>query len=530
MNNALGLANGAGVSEETSASPTFSGDWFYENYAADGGGGINLSSASILLLTSSFADNIGASSDGFGGSAMYVSSGNLNVSTDNFSYNTQTNSATVEVIDSSGTITGCTFLNNFSTGQTSGLLAEGGSPTVTRCSFVNNAYGGLEFTQDGGGAGVNGSISSCYFSGNTSIKPGAALYVYGSKTLISQSIFSGNTATGTTTNGEGGAAYFGNSSTINLVNCLFDKNTATTSGGALFDDNKTNCTMYNCTFNVNSSSAGTGGAMYVNGATLTQFNTIMYGDTAAATPELAVAGTLTVSVEYSDMAGSYIGTGNLNETPGWVNSGGSNYYLLPNSGLIGKGTASGAPTVDLAGNPRINPPSIGAYEQQVTNPANITFTPTSGPIGTSVAISGTGFLPGASVYFNGTQATSVVVNGATSITAVVPTGATTGPIKVTTVNGSGTSAASFTVTAPVVPTVKSLAFSPSNDRARWIDDWHGDTHQPRAARRCADYDHRGRVCLRAVRDCRRLNDRHIRCDLHVERLRRHVHVHSELQQ
>src|SRR5207253_4479078 len=72
------------------------------------------------------------------------------------------------------------------------------------------------------------------------------------------------------------------------------------------------------------------------------------------------------------------------------------------------------------------------------------FTPTSGPIGTNVTITGVGFGGATAVKFNVTNATSFTVNSDTSINAFVPNGATTGPISVT-ANGTGTSSTNFTV-------------------------------------------------------------------------------------
>ncbi|MEI7833503.1 MAG: IPT/TIG domain-containing protein, partial [bacterium] len=69
----------------------------------------------------------------------------------------------------------------------------------------------------------------------------------------------------------------------------------------------------------------------------------------------------------------------------------------------------------------------------------------TGPVGTVVTITGTN-LTGATVKFNGTVAT-VTDNTTTSLKATVPTSATTGKITMTTVGGTVTSAADFTVTA-----------------------------------------------------------------------------------
>jgi hypothetical protein len=78
------------------------------------------------------------------------------------------------------------------------------------------------------------------------------------------------------------------------------------------------------------------------------------------------------------------------------------------------------------------------------------FTPTSGPVGTVVKITGTGFTGATAVSFNNVNATSFTVNSDTQITATVPTGATTGKIKVTVGGGSVTSTADFTVTTVTV--------------------------------------------------------------------------------
>ena len=79
-------------------------------------------------------------------------------------------------------------------------------------------------------------------------------------------------------------------------------------------------------------------------------------------------------------------------------------------------------------------------------PASISgFTPVSGPVGTSVVITGVAFTGASAVAFNGVGAT-FTVDSDTQITAVVPAGATSGKIKVTTGGGPASSPTNFTVT------------------------------------------------------------------------------------
>jgi hypothetical protein len=73
------------------------------------------------------------------------------------------------------------------------------------------------------------------------------------------------------------------------------------------------------------------------------------------------------------------------------------------------------------------------------------FSPASGAAGASVGIGGTRFTGATSVKFNGVAA-SFTVSSDGLITAVVPAGATSGPVTVTTPNGTATSSTSFTVT------------------------------------------------------------------------------------
>jgi uncharacterized repeat protein (TIGR03803 family) len=79
-------------------------------------------------------------------------------------------------------------------------------------------------------------------------------------------------------------------------------------------------------------------------------------------------------------------------------------------------------------------------------PNVISFSPTKGPVGTEVKIAGTTFTGTSKVTFGGAPATSYEVIDDSHVDAIVPTGAKTGKITVTTPGGTGTSTTNFTVT------------------------------------------------------------------------------------
>jgi subtilisin-like proprotein convertase family protein len=104
----------------------------------------------------------------------------------------------------------------------------------------------------------------------------------------------------------------------------------------------------------------------------------------------------------------------------------------------------------------------GGWRVDITTngPAISSFTPTTGPAGTQVVISGSNFTGASSVTFGGIAATVFTVNSATQITATVPNGALSGPITVTTANGHASSATNYQVSPP--PTITS--FTPTRGK------------------------------------------------------------------
>jgi len=78
-------------------------------------------------------------------------------------------------------------------------------------------------------------------------------------------------------------------------------------------------------------------------------------------------------------------------------------------------------------------------------PQILSFSPTSGPVGTPVTITGVSLTQTTKVHFNGVSA-SFTVNSDTQVTATVPRGAKTGPIAITAAGGKTWSTGVFTVT------------------------------------------------------------------------------------
>jgi len=172
------------------------------------------------------------------------------------------------------------------------------------------------------------------------------------------------------------------------------------------------------------------------------------------------ANTITVGIQpYSLTAGDIDGDGDFDLLT--ANGGSATVSVLRNSG---SGSFTAGTAVSAGNSPRTvvaadvdgdgdldlltanNAASVAVRLNRAAAPTLTSLSPTSGPVGTSITLTGTGFTSTSTVSFNGTAATSVTFTSATSLTAVVPTGASTGNVTVTTPGGT-TSGVSFTVTA-----------------------------------------------------------------------------------
>jgi len=107
---------------------------------------------------------------------------------------------------------------------------------------------------------------------------------------------------------------------------------------------------------------------------------------------------------------------------------------------VPSGTTTGPVTVTTPGG------TLNSNTPFRVTPKILSFSPTSGPVGTPVTITGNSLTQTTKVAFGGVQATNFTVNSDTQVTATVPTGAKTGYIAITTAGGKTWSQGTFTVT------------------------------------------------------------------------------------
>ena len=278
---------------------------------------------------------------------------------------------------SSPTITDCKFIDNTATDFGGGMENyNGGSPTVTNCFFSGNT------AEDGGGIMNNGcspTVTNCTFSGNTAEDGGGMYNLDNSNPTVAKCTFSNNTAnygggmynydysspTLTNCTFSGNSAYDGGgmknyfSSSPSVTNCTFTGNSASYGGGMY--SSASSPTVTNCTFTANIASSDMieahGGGMCNSGSGTTVTNCILWNDT----PEEIYNHYGGTTVTYSDVQGSYSGTGNIDADPCFVDVSNPdpnvwNLRLQPDSPCIDAGdttTVPGGTWADLGGNPRV---------------------------------------------------------------------------------------------------------------------------------------------------------------------------------
>jgi hypothetical protein len=197
-----------------------------------------------------------------------------------------------------------------------------------------------------------------------------------------------------------------------------------------------------------------------------QYYAIYYNSTTAA-PVLTAPATGTIAPTnqptYTGTASAgstvtiYLATGGTAQAIGTTTATGGSFSLTQPTALA-NGTYSVYATAQSPNSSASANSNLATFV--VAAPSISSLSPAAGLVGTQVTVLGTNLMGTTAVSFNGTPASSFVVNSATSITAVVAAG-TTGPVTVTTPTGSATSSASFVVRVP--PTTVADAYTTPAD-------------------------------------------------------------------
>jgi YD repeat-containing protein len=389
-------------------------------------------------------------------------------------------------------------------------------PTITKLSPSSGPVGST-VTITGTNFGLNAGLGTVTFNGvvasptswsnSTIVAPVPAGATTGPVVISEPTISSNSIAfavgigaiTGTVTNASGGTAISG--ATIQALQSNAVQGTATSAS----DGTYTVSSLSPGAYDVRISASGFG-------TSLTPGNTVSAGGQTTVNAALSAPGTISGKVTQSDGVTAIVGAAvvatQAGDSAGSATTDTTGSYSIPTlsagsyvvqasaSGFnpqtqAGAVTANNNTTVNLSlpGQSTINyayDPAgrlvgvsdsgsntakysydlVGNLLSIATNPTSQTsvlgFDPQTGSSGTQVTISGTGFsstVAQDSVSFNGTPAT-VTSASVTQLIATVPSGTTTGPIAVTTPNGSATSSFSFMVGGNAnAPTVS--GFSPT---------------------------------------------------------------------
>ena len=144
------------------------------------------------------------------------------------------------------------------------------------------------------------------------------------------------------------------------------------------------------------------------------------------------------------------GSGFTGASQAWVGNGHSAAFNVVNDSTLTLTVPNDGTSGQIAVlNPSHASWSGSTFTVAATDAPGITgFSPASGAVGTTVTITGSGFIGVTAVAFNGVSA-SYTVNSSTAISASVPAAATSGTISVSTNLGTGTSSSAFTVSPPL---------------------------------------------------------------------------------
>jgi hypothetical protein len=237
---------------------------------------------------------------------------------------------------SNPTLINCTFIGNTAEYYGGGMINFWSNPILTDCTFTDNfsPYRGGGIHNDSGS--FRPILTNCTFTGNSADDGGG---IYGSSTnspILTNCTFRGNLAGecgGAVCNGASGDG--GGSPTIN--NCLFIGNRAGKNGGAVHNGPHSNTILKRCTFSDNS--ASNGNALACNSSDQKhpsdlEITSCIFWDGGN---EIWNNDNSTISINYSDVHGGWLGEGNIDADPCFVDAVKGDCRLLLDSPCIDTG-------------------------------------------------------------------------------------------------------------------------------------------------------------------------------------------------
>jgi parallel beta-helix repeat protein len=291
-----------------------------------------------------------------------------------------------------------------------GIYCQGASPAISSNDITGNVYGGIICKLQSeavitGNTVANNQESGIYCDNsplvtieNNTISGNSAEFGGGIRCDFSSPSITGNTISGNSAD-KGGGICSGEDSSPTILNNIIADNSASSGGGiccldvaeksvsSLIGNNiikenlaeylgggiyceYTSPTIVNNTIIQNEADLDGGGIYARNSSAPTVTNTILWIDIPN---EIALDGSSTIAVTYSDVYGGYAGTGNIDEDPHFFDPANGDYHLMNDSLCIGAGVVTAdMPVTDIEDNPRPNPadsaPDMGAYENALSEP------------------------------------------------------------------------------------------------------------------------------------------------------------------
>jgi hypothetical protein len=216
---------------------------------------------------------------------------------------------------SSATISGNIFNGNWGQAAGGAINSFGAFPLVSNNVFSSN-YG-----SSGGAMACAGDyvpipshpvVIDNLFLDNSAFLGGAFL-CSATQTTVADNLFLANQAS------QGGAIGFGNGARPAISRCVFVENVAAGCGyGGVIYANSGTGRIENCTFTQNRADYHGGALAGLQEGNFILKNTILWGDSAGVEQEIYVDGSSWARISYSDVAGGWVGAGNVDLDPWFV--------------------------------------------------------------------------------------------------------------------------------------------------------------------------------------------------------------------